>query len=374
MFTLEDIQYSTVLLRVNFDLPSLENAERIKDASKTIKALLNNKNKVIILSHWNRPNGKFFKSLSMQNQITIISEIIGEDLIFCNQYSGFEKVKIEIEKSVSRLFLLENSRFHPDEQGTDSESRFKLAQNYSTLANFFVDEAFPLSHRNEVTNTEIKEFLPSVFGISFESEVRNLDKLKHASKSPFTVVMGGAKIETKLPLIEFMLRQADHVIISGVLCFTFIQALKEMTDNESSFVYHSFIPDIFNSRVEIEFLPKAKEILKIYHKKIVLPLDFVFEKTEEGCFARDIGEASIFYFQECLKNAQTIFWNGTMGLYEKQPYDHGTLEVAKFITTLTTAYKVVGGGDTNSALPKDILHKFDFVSMGGGATLNYLAK
>lgn len=374
MFTLEDIQYSTVLLRVNFDLPSLENVERIKDAHKTTKTLLNNKNKVIFLSHWSRPNGKFFKPLSMQNQVAIISEIIGEDLIFCDQYEGFEKVKIEIEESTSRLFLLENSRFHPDEQSKDSQSRFKLAQNYSTLANFFVDEAFPLSHRNEATNTEIKEFLPSVFGISFENEVRNLDKLKHASKSPFTVVMGGAKIETKLPLIEFMLRQADHVIISGVLCFTFIQALKEMTTNESSFVYHSVIPNIFNSIVETEFLPKAKEILKLYHKKIVLPLNFVFEQTEEGCFARDIGEASIFHFQGYLKDAQTIFWNGTMGLYERHPYDHGTLEVAKFIATLTSAYKVVGGGDTNSALPKDILHKFDFVSMGGGATLDYLAK
>jgi phosphoglycerate kinase len=363
---ISSIKNSKVLVRVNYDLPSLENSERIDDSLATIQTLLEENNKVILCTHWGRPDAKDIEShssLSTSRLDDIIEEKLAESVLFINQFSSWQEAKEEIDNARENVIILENTRYNSNEKSKDPAVRLELAKKYATLADYFVDEAFAVSHRQEATNTEIKELLPFCHGLSFLNEINNLDKLKVPTK-PFAVVMGGAKLETKLDLLNRILPKVDKLIVGGMLCFTFIAAKKALGYKE--------LPEIFESTVETDFIQTAKELVLKYGDKILTPLDFVY--SPDGKYAFDIGPKTLELFGSTLEGAKTVFWNGPMGFYEKPPYDHGTLEVGRIIVGLSNAFKVVGGGDTGSALPSYILDGIDFVSMGGGATLEYLSK
>jgi phosphoglycerate kinase len=360
------IKNSKVLVRVNYDLPNLENDERIDDSLSTIQTLLEQNNKVILCTHWGRPDPKDIEShsqLSTSRLDDILEEKLAESVLFVNQFSSWEEAKEEIDNAKENVIILENTRYNVDEKSKDPAARLELAKKYAQLADYFVDEAFAVSHRQEATNTEIKELLPSCHGVSFLNEINNLDKLKSPQK-PFVVVMGGAKLETKLELLNKILPKTDKLIVGGMLCFTFIAAKKVLGFEN--------IPEIFESNVETDFIETAKELINQYGDLIVTPIDFIY--SPDGKYAFDIGPKTLELFANTLNNTKTLFWNGPMGFYEKPPYDKGTLELGKIITGLTNSFKVVGGGDTGSALPAYILDGIDFVSMGGGATLEYLSK
>jgi phosphoglycerate kinase len=378
MLKLDQIQNSTVLVRVAFDLPSLDDTARVKDAIATIELLLKNKNKVVLATKWGRPKGNDLE-FSTQKLVDVVeSELAttpktsssplerGTQVEFVNQFQSFEEAKTQILNSQKQIFLLENTHFSSDEKSKDAEARLKIAQKYASLADYFVDEAFPSSHREEATNTEIKEILPWTFGLAYANEIVNLDRLRLDVKKPFVVVMAGAKLETKLPLITKMLPKADKILIGGLLSFTFLQAAKDLG--------HSDLPDIYDSYVEVEFLEQAKELLKSNHEKLVLPLDLAYEEENGKKYGRDVGAKTLELFESELQKAQTIFWNGTLGFYEKPPFNQATLALGKYIADLKNSFRVLGGGDTGSSLPQEILEKLDFVSMGGGATLEYLSR
>jgi phosphoglycerate kinase len=372
---LESITNSTVLVRVCYDLPDLQSFDRILDSQKTISLLLKQNNKVILATHWDRPEGKNLE-FSLLKQKNLIEKVLAQKVEFVDQYNGFELAKKTIKDSKNQLFLLENTRFDADEKSKDAAKRSELAQKYATLASFFVDEAFPVSHRKEATNCEIKNFLPSCLGLSYQSEIANLEKLKNNPAKPFVAVMAGSKLETKLPLIEKMLPLVDKLILGGKLCFVFVKVLQDQGNSKY------LQADLGLSEIEQDFYDKAAELLEKYSDKLVLPLDFVYgdkdfnivEKNFTGKYAYDLGENSLAEFKEVLVGSKTIFWNGTLGCYEKKPFDTATLELAAAVTELPNSFKVIGGGDTNASLSKDLLAKFDFVSMGGGATLDYLAR
>jgi phosphoglycerate kinase len=357
---------STVLVRVNYDLPNLEEDERINDSLATIQTLLEENNKVILCTHWGRPDladSESHSRLSTSRLDDILEEKLAESVLFINQFGSWEEAKEEIANAKENVILLENTRYNVDEKSKDPVVRLELAKKYAALADYFVDEAFAVSHRQEATNTEIKELLPNCHGLSFLNEINNLDKLK-TPQSPFAVVMGGAKLETKLDLLNKILPKTDKLLVGGMLCFTFIAAKKALgVDN---------VPEIFESVVELDFVDKAKELVQQYGDKIVTPVDFDY--SPDGRYAFDIGPKTLELFATTLGDTKTVFWNGPMGFYEKPPYDHGTLELGKIIIALSNAFKVVGGGDTGSALPNYILDGVDFLSMGGGATLEYLSK
>jgi phosphoglycerate kinase len=360
------IRNSKVLVRVNYDLPNLEDDERIDDSLATIQTLLEENNKVILFTHWGRPDPVDIEShshLSTSRLDDIIEEKLAESVLFINQFLSWEEAKEEIVNAKENIIILENTRYSADEKSKDPAIRLELAKKYATLADYFVDEAFAVSHRQEATNTEIKELLPSCHGLSFLNEVNNLNKLKSPQK-PFTVVMGGAKLETKLDLLNKILPKTDKLIVGGMLCFTFIAAKKALGFEN--------IPEIYDSIVETDFIETAKEIINHHGDKIITPVDFVY--SPDGKYAFDVGPKTLELFANSLSGAKTVFWNGPMGFYEKPPYDNGTLELGRIIIGLTNAFKVVGGGDTGSALPSYILDGIDFVSMGGGATLEYLNK
>lgn len=407
--SLDQINNSTVLLRVSFDIPNLSDIERILDVIPTIKQLLEQNNKLIICTKWGKIKEKIEIS-EMQNHLKStnkLTQILNQELakislenqkienqknspisaIYINQFAfDFAELSQNLKQmyfsiNSKTVILLENTHFDKREKSKDESERLEIAQEYSKLADFFVDEAFASSHRKEATNTEIKALLPFSFGLSYTNEVENLEKLKNPQK-PFVVLMGGAKLETKLPLLEKLLPIADKILVAGLLCFTFIRAAnlnakktgkngKITNENENN------LPEIFDSIVEEDFVKNAQELLLKYPEKIILPSDFIYDEIEKNekklKLACDIGDQTITRFEHEIKNCQSLFWNGPMGFFEKKPFDKATHEIAKIIVQ-SQCFSVLGGGDTNAALGQEILAKFSFVSMAGGATLDFLSR
>jgi phosphoglycerate kinase len=376
LMNLKEIKNSNVLVRVCYDLSTLEQPARITDSMPTIFTLLENGNKVVLLSHWGRPKGTDDINLSLKNQVsTIEKELLKyaeennlnlSDLKvdFVNQYET-EDLKKAVSDSTSQIVLLENTRFDKNEKSKDSTERKAIAEKYSVLGEYFVDDGFPVSHRKEATNYELAQILPSYYGVSFQAEIDTLTKVKENPEKPFVLIMGGAKLETKLPLIEKLLPRADKVIVGGLLSFTFAKAANELGLQNV---------EIYASPVEEDFLESAKEILKNNPDKIVIPEDYIFDDSRGEKEGVDAGPNTLTKFKEALEGAKTVFWNGPIGFYEKEPYNQGTLELANYIANLDDCYKVAGGGDITTALPKEIIEKFSFASMGGGATLEFLSK
>jgi phosphoglycerate kinase len=364
MLKLNSISNSTVLVRVNYDLPLPISTQRIDDSLSTLETLFENNNKIIILTHWGRPKDSDPR-LSTKKLVSYLEESLGRTVIYINQFKGFEDAKDIIKESKEKIFLLENTRYNSDEQSKDPKVRLELAKSYAYLGDSFVDEAFPVSHRDEATNCEIKTKLPFCYGISYQNEIENLDKIKTYPKHPFIAIMGGAKLETKLPLLNKILPKVDKILVGGLLAFTFLQAKKNLGQT---------IPEIYNSIIEDDFVFVAEEILKNHGHKIVLPVDLTYGESEGKKYGYDIGSATIELFKSEIAKAQTIFWNGPMGFCEKKPFDKGTLEIANAIAANKICFSAIGGGDTGSAVPADVESQFNFVSMGGGATLEYLAK
>lgn len=406
--SLDKIINSTVLVRVSFDIPNLSDIERISDAIPTIKQLLEQNNKLILCTKWGKVKEKV-KINEMQNHpkstnklVSILNQELQKinlenvlesegqknkneqksnpiSLIHINQFAfDFEELAKNLEQmyfsiNSKTIILLENTHFDEQEKSKNQTERLEIAGEYTKLADFFVDEAFASSHRLEATNTEIKTLLPYALGLSYANEVANLEKLKNPKK-PFIVLMGGAKLETKLPLLEKILPLSDKILVAGLLAFTFIKAARLNAEKLGEKVD---LPEIFDSMVEEDFVPNAQELLKKFSSKIILPIDFIYDEIEKNGetkkLACDIGENTIAKFGTEIKLAKTLFWNGPMGFFEKKPFDKATFEIAKIITQ-SQCFSVLGGGDTNAALGAEILSKFGFVSMAGGATLDFLSR
>ena len=374
--SLADLHGKKILLKCDFNIPNLKSVERIEAAMATILELYNQQNTLIIVTHWGRPEGQVMPEWSTQKMLPVLQTIceahgVNTEIKWMNQWAkGFEYLQDQISRLPSKsIVLLENTRFCPDEEGGDFDKRKILAEQYASLAEVIVDEAFSLSHRHEVTNTDIKLILPSEFGLQFEKEKMMLSQVKNHPKKPLVYLLGGAKLETKLPLVLRVIDQVDALVVGGQLCFTFLVAAR----NLGLAPYQNV--DIGSSLVEQSFLEKASALLEKYGDKIVLPIDFVYDTNDSGArYAADIGPETIRLFEEKLKSAATIFWNGPMGRLEKKPFDTGTCEIAQYLATLgESVFVCVGGGDTVAGLPQDTVDKFGFVSTGGGASLAFLA-
>jgi phosphoglycerate kinase len=354
---------STVLVKVDFNLSSLTETYRIQSTKKTILELISEGNKVVLITHYGRPE-KQEKKYSTKALVPVIEKEMGTKIKFINQFESFEKASKQIAKSKSKLFLLENSRFSPIEDKGTTDQKYNLGKEYSTLGQFFVDEAFSVSHRNEVTNTIVKNFLPFGYGYRYQLEVKNLDKLTNPKK-PYYLVMGGAKVETKLPLIEHLLPKADKIFIGGMICFTFLEELRRRGEK---------IPPLFDTPFQEEHIGTVKKILDKYPSKIVLPQDLVYKSIDGKVVAADVGSLTTELFCDGLKNAKTIFWNGTLGEVERPTFDYSTKQLVKTLLSIPSAFIVCGGGDTESFLSEKDKARLDFVSTGGGACLDYLSK
>jgi phosphoglycerate kinase len=370
-----DLNNKAVLVRADFNVPlgpnlNITDDTRIKATLPTIKYILQNgAKKIILMSHLGRPDGKIVEKYSLKPVAIRLEELLGEPVRFLNDCVG-ESIKKEIEEAKERVILLENLRFHTEEEANDSN----FAKQLASLADIFVNDAFGTAHRAHASTEGVAHYLKSAAGFLLEKEIQYLGSAVESPRRPFIVILGGAKVSDKIGVIENLLPKCDCFIIGGGMAYTFL-----MTQGKA----------IGNSKLEKDKLDLAKSILdkaKTFKKDIVLPIDNVVvdsispeSKTEivgenipEGKIAVDIGPKTVTLFKKKLRPAKTIVWNGPLGIFEMDAFSKGTEEIAKFIATLK-AVTIIGGGDTAAAMAKFKLEdKMTHISTGGGASLEFL--
>ena len=357
-----------VLIRADFDVPLKngfpENIFRIKENLPTIRYILKNCGLVRIVAHLGRPKGKVISSFSMKKIAKRLQNLLGRKVIFISD--PFNKKVFKKYNFSQDIILFENIRFWPKEESNDISFAKKLA----LWGDIYVNEAFAASHRNHASVASLPKILPAYAGFNLEQEIAVLGRLLKNPKRPLIAILGGAKLETKMPLIEKFLQSADKILVAGALANT-IHYLKGL--------------EIGKSTADRSF----KINLKIFeNKKIFLPSDvLVADKIRVGAkisiseaakinkndYIVDIGPESVKQFCRLLKGAKTIVWNGSLGFTEIPEFSKGTISLAGALRK-NKAFKVVGGGDTIAVLRKhNLLKEFNHVSTGGGAMLEFLA-
>ena len=375
--TVKDIDFKgkTVLMRADFNVPQDANLNitddtRIRATLPTIKYILEHGvKKLILMSHLGRPEGSVVAKYSLKPVAVRLKELLAQDVLFLDDCIG-ENIKKEIDSSKERVALLENLRFHAEEEANDPG----FAKQLASLADIFVNDAFGTAHRAHASTEGVTHFLKSAAGFLLEKEIQYLGNAVANPAKPFMVILGGAKVSDKIGMIENLLPKADAIIVGGGMAYTFLKAQGKQ---------------IGNSKLEKDKLELAKSILeqaKALKKEIVLPVDnlvvdnidpnaksaIVGEEIPEGKIAVDIGPKTIKLFEEKLKSAKTIVWNGPLGIFEMDAFSQGTKDVANFVSNLKVT-TIIGGGDTAAAIAKFKLEsKMTHISTGGGASLEYL--
>ncbi len=376
MKTLKDFEVKDkrVLVRVDFNVDIDEQGRvlenfKIAQTLPTIKYLLASGARIILMSHLGEPDKiKNRQALSLKWVAQKAGELLGEEIKLLSDCVG-EDIRLEVEKLPSgKIILLENLRFHPEEKANDEI----FAKELAALGEIYVNDAFGVSHRPHASVGAITEFLPNCAGFLMEAEVRNLTRAREARENPLCVVIGGAKISTKIKLIESFFDKAHDIILGGALANT---------------VLHAQGIGVGRSMIE-EDVSKHVKKLSFYSAKIHLPVDTVLCADKEGKGASrvgpvgkvgpeelilDIGPDSEELFSKVISEAKMVIWNGPLGYFETETFAHGSRAVAEAIVA-SRAWSVVGGGETVSFIKKlGLLDKFSFVSTGGGAMLEFLA-
>ena len=339
---------------------------RIKKSIEYIEELQNISSSVTFISHLGRPKG-VEDSLSLKPISDEMSKLLNQDVVFINNNLD-EDIKNILKSKEKGIFLLENLRFNEGEIMNDE----KFAKSVSSPFDTYILDAFGASHREHASIVKIGNHLNSFQGPLMSKEIEELDKVLNESNQDFTIILGGAKVSDKLALIKNLLPRVNSLLIGGGMCFTFLKALGH---------------NIGNSLCEDQFIESAKEILDSANgKKITLPVDFGVTKAidsharnnidlsqfSDDDIGVDIGKETIKNFQEILSKSKTIFWNGPMGVFEVDEFSHGTKEITNAIAEMKV-YSIVGGGDSVNAINRfSNVDKFNHVSTGGGASLEYL--
>lgn len=357
----------TILLRVDFNVPmrneKILDLTRIKAHLPTIKALLKQKAKVIIISHLGRPEGKFKAELKLDPIAKALSKLLKRKVVKFDAAIGKEVERKINELKPGDVALLENIRFYPGEAKNAKSFASKLAK----LGDLYVNDAFSVSHRAHASIEAITKFIPSKPGPLLIKEYKTLKKLLEAPRRPFIVILGGAKVEDKIEMISNFLKIADKIFITGLMAATFLFA--------AGF-------KVGKTFVDYRHLAFAKKNFR----KLALPLDavcagsvakaaktFSIDQIPNNFIIFDMGKRTIEKIEFAVRKAKTIFWNGPPGFYEIKKFSSGTKELAKTIAN-SKALKIAGGGDTISAIKKFKLEKkFSYLSLSGGAALEFLA-
>ncbi len=372
-FTLNDLEVEgkKVLVRVDFNVPldkktnEITDDKRIKESLPTIKFLVERNAKVILCSHLGRPDGKFVESLKMDNVAKRLEKLLNKKVKKLNDCIGDNIKKEVLNMKNGDIIVLENLRFHPEEEANDENFSKQLAE----LADYYVNDAFGTCHRAHASTYGVTKYLQSAAGFLVEKELRIMVKALEAPDKPFISILGGAKISDKIKVIENLLTKVDKLLIGGAMIFTFFKAQGK---------------NIGNSNLEDDYVGLAKKLLQ--NKKIVLPLDIVvadkfdvnanskvvdIDNIPDGWMGLDIGPETIKNYKEILKNAKTVLWSGPLGVFEFDKFANGTKEIAKFLSTIK-AVTIVGGGDTAAAVEKfGFASRLTHVSTGGGASLEF---
>ncbi|HNU96688.1 MAG TPA: phosphoglycerate kinase [Candidatus Portnoybacteria bacterium] len=365
-----DVKNKRVLVRVDFDVPmddklNIVDNSRIKGCLSTFEYLIKQKAKIILISHTGRPNGKKDKKLSLKSIVGELGKLLNKKILFSSEIFGV-KVKEKIKKmKFGDILLLENIRFWKQEEQNDQEFAKKIAE----LGDIYINESFAVSHRKHASIVGIPQFLPSVAGFLLEKEIEELDKILKKPMKPLVAIIGGAKIETKIKVINKFLKIADKVLIGGALANT-IFASQGIAMGES--------------KIDKESFGEVKKI-NLKNHKLFLPIDLGIWDGKNVIYrdvgslqwfekALDIGPKTIHLFNDIILKSKMVVWNGPLGLIGQKPFDRASKELIGVIDK-GGIYAVVGGGDTNAFIneigKKEI---FNWVSTGGGAMLDYLSE
>jgi len=382
--TIEDLKEKQlegkkVLVRVDFNVPLNEELEitddtRIVAALPTIKYLISHHTKVILMSHLGRPKGKVVEKLRLDPVAKRLSKLLLQEVRKANDCIGEEVEKIVSNMQDREVVLLENLRFHPEEEKNDYEFSKKLAN----LADIFINDAFGTAHRAHSSTVGVAKILPSCAGFLMSKEIEVLSNLMENPERPFVVLLGGAKISGKIDIVQNLLDIADKILIAGGMSYTCLAAQGYAVGNS--------LLEEYDLEIVRKMLKRAEEL----GNRILLPIDLVIARKEVSEDAKsimvgidsipkdgigvDLGEKSLAMFEEAIKKARTVFWNGPVGVFEIDKFAKGTNRIARALADINgKAITVIGGGDSIAAIDKaGFTKKITHISTGGGASLEFL--
>lgn len=376
-----DFKDKKALVRVDFNVPldgdfKITDDKRMRAALPTIKKILDDGGAVILMSHLGRPKGGPSDKYSLKHILSDLNELLGLEVKFAADCVGEEATANAAELKPGEVLLLENLRFHPEEEKGD----VAFAEKLSKLGDVYVNDAFGTAHRAHASTTIVAQFFPNAkfFGYLMGEELKNAEKVNHGAAKPFTAIMGGAKVSDKILLIESLLEKVDNLIIGGGMAYTFAKA-------QGGEIGTSLLEE---DRMELclSLIEKAKA----KGVNLILPLDTVIAdkfdneasqqqvdtgKIPADWMGLDIGSKTIDLFSETIKNSKTLLWNGPMGVFEMANFEKGTRAVAEAVVAATKegAFSLIGGGDSAAAIAKFGLEdEVSYVSTGGGALLEYM--
>ena len=382
MKTIDDFNFENkkALIRVDFNVPLDENykvtdATRIEAAKPTILKVLEDGGSAILMSHLGRPKNNE-PEFSLKNIADSVTEIIGVQVKFVSDCTGEEAEKAAANLEPGEILLLENLRYHKEEEAGDTA----FAEELSKLGDIYVNDAFGTAHRAHASTTIIAQFFPEkkCFGYLLAKEIKSIDKVLNDNESPVLAILGGAKVSSKITVIENVLDKVDDLIIGGGMAYTFIKA-------QGGKIGSSICEDD-KQDLALDILKKAKE----KNVNIHLPVDVIaaddfseFANTQiediytiaDGWQGLDAGPKSLENFAKVVSNSKTILWNGPLGVFEMEPFAKGTIALGNAIADATAngAFSLVGGGDSVAAVKQfGFENKVSYVSTGGGAMLEML--
>ena len=367
-----ELKNKTVFIRVDFNVPlapggqEITSDKRIRASIPTIRYALDQGAGVILASHLGRPKGKPNPEMSLKPAAQRLSELLGRDVKMAPDCVGppIEKMR----PRPGEVLLLENLRFHPEEEKNDPGFSKQLA----SLCDVYVNDAFGSAHRAHASTVGMIQFVPqAAAGLLMDKELEYLNKATKDPARPCIAILGGAKVSDKIEVIENLLKIVDQILIGGAMAYTFLKARGE---------------SVGKSLVEDDKIPLAKDLLARGGNKLLLPTDHVVaaelkegadnrvvSQIPDGMMGLDIGPATIAAYEGVIHRAKTIIWNGPMGVFEKPPFDKGTVSLAKAVAA-SGAVSVVGGGDSEKAIKSaGVADKISHISTGGGASLEFLA-